>query len=102
MKDNIITLSYLTILILFSVLTIYKVESKTTYKKYVVLEKEIFDAYKKCIIEENCESETTIKHLKDKNYLNKLIDPKTTLEVDENLCLKYENNKIEYCSDKLM
>ncbi len=87
----------ITLIILFIIGSI-KVYQNHVDKLYLVLDNEIKESAKKCFLDKNCEGEITIGDLKNKGYIDVLVDPVTKEEVSKDKCLKYENNEVVFCN----
>ena len=87
----------ITLIILFIIGSI-KVYQNHVDKLYLVLDNEIKESAKKCFLEENCEGEITLGDLKNKGYIDVLVDPISKEEISKDKCLKYENNEVIFCN----
>ncbi len=88
---------FLGVLIILFGLAAYKSLEKHHEKEYQVLNSRILESAKDCYLKEDCTGEITIKDLYNKKYLDKQIDPVTKEDVDETICIKFENNEAKYC-----
>ena len=75
-----------------------KVYQNHVDKLYLVLDNEIKELAKKCFLDKNCEGEITLGDLKNKGYIDVLVDPISKEEISKDKCLKYENNEVKYCN----
>lgn len=75
-----------------------KVYQNHVDKLYLVLDNEIKESAKKCFLDKNCEGEITLGDLKNKGYIDVLVDPISKEEISKDKCLKYENNEVKYCN----
>jgi len=83
--------------LIFIVIAAIKVRGEHVDNLYLVVEKRIKEAAKDCFLNEDCEGQITLKDLYDKEYLDIQIDPVTKENMNEDLCLEYIEEKIEYC-----
>lgn len=93
-------LSYIIIglIVLIFLIGAYKVYENHIDKLYLVVNNKIKENARKCFLEKNCVGEIKLKDLIDKNYIEVMIDPVTKEEMNQNLCIKYENDEIVFCS----
>ena len=77
-KKYLISLTILSIILIITIPTVYKVIKDHRIKLYAVVEKEIIEAAEKCWNEEKCISdEIELKTLYELSYLEKQSDPIT-------------------------
>ena len=75
-----------------------KVYQNHVDRLYLVLDNEIKESAKKCFLDKNCEGEITLGDLKNKGYIDVLVDPISKEEISKDKCLKYENNEVIFCN----
>lgn len=81
----IIYTTIIAIIFIIGCTTIYKVVKNHQNKLYMITEKRIIEAAKKCWNEDKCLEDTiTLKELYDKEYLTKQSDPVTKKYYSEN------------------
>ena len=94
---NIIIYIITGLIIILMVMGAYKAEKKHQDKLRLVVNEKIKEAAKECYFKKECEAKITLKDLYDKGYLEKLFDPVTKENMDENICLEYLNDKVKFC-----
>ena len=62
-----------------------KVYQNHVDKLYLVLDNEIKESAKKCFLDKNCEGEITLGDLKNKGYIDVLVDPISKEEISKEL-----------------
>ena len=99
MEKKIINYWYLLtiILVILVVIAGFKNLNNHHEKEYLVVNNKILESARQCYLKEECSGEITLKELYDKGYLETQIDPLTKENMDENICLKYEDNKALFC-----
>ena len=76
-------------LLIIAIPTTYKIIKNYNNKSYLVVEKKITEAARKCFNEEKCSGDkTTLKQLYDNGYLETVINPVTNKIYDDNLEIK--------------
>ena len=85
------------IIILVVVSAFFKNLKAHQKKEYLVVNNRILEAAKKCFLEEKCEGEILLKDLYEKEYLSVQVNPITKENMDENICIKYDNNEAKFC-----
>ncbi len=92
--NKILITTSIIILILIFIPTMYKTVKTHEDNLYKVLNKEVIEAYKKCLNEEVCKSnKATLEELYQNKYLDKLIDPVTKRVYNEDsYVIKKDNN----------
>ena len=96
-KPKISIIALVVIIILLIIIAAYKAEVKHRERLYYVVHQKIKETAKECYIKNICTDKTTLKDLYEKTDLSIMIDPITKEEMDENICLKYTNEAIEFC-----
>ena len=92
-KKYIIFTSIAILFLIIAFPTTYKIIKNYNNKSYIVVEKKIKEAAKKCYLEEKCTGdETTLKVLYENNYLDTIVNPVTKKIYDENLVIKKSEN----------
>ena len=92
-KKYIIFSSIAVIFIIIAIPTIYKIIKNYNSKAYLVVEKKIVEAAKKCYQEDKClEDEITLKDLYDNEYLDTMVNPVTKKKYPEDLKIKRSEN----------
>lgn len=86
-------------LIIIFLISAYKNLKNHHDKEYLVIYSEIKEKAKDCFQKKECEGNITLKDLYDKEYLDALYDPISKEKLDDNMCIKFENNKVEFCED---
>ena len=76
----------------------YKAEKNHEEKLYHVLHSKIKEAALECYLEEKCLGKITLQDLYQKKYLNKVFDPVTKEELNNDLCIEYINEEVKFCS----
>ena len=77
------------IFMIIAIPTTYKIIKNYHSKSYLVVEKKITEAARKCYLEEKCSGDKiTLKDLYDNNYLDVVIDPVTKKIYDDSLEIK--------------
>ncbi len=66
-------------------------------KEYLVVNSKILQKAKECYLKGDCTGEITLKDLYDKKYLDIQIDPVTKENMNDNTCIKYENDEALFC-----
>lgn len=96
-KSSVIIITIVSTLCIILALSANKSLEKHYEKETLVLNNRIKEAAKKCYLKKECTGNITLKDLYDKDYLSKQVDPKTKEYLNEELCLKYENNIVDWC-----
>ena len=92
-KRYIILISIAIIFAIIAIPTGYKIIKNYNSKSYLVVEKKIIEATKKCFNEEKCSGEEiTLKDLYDNKYLDVMVNPVTKKIYDEDLKIKKSND----------
>ena len=76
-------------------MTIYKLNKRHEDKLYDVLYSEIKYQAKKCYLSGDCKKNITLNELYEKKYLSIQYDPISKEEIDSNLKIKINGEKIE-------
>lgn len=77
------------VFIIISIPTIYKIIKNYNNKSYLVVEKRIKEAAKRCYNEKKCKGDSvTLKNLYKKKYLDIQVNPVTKKKYDEDLIIK--------------
>ena len=84
------------ILIIF-IIGAYKALKNHQEKEYKVVNNKILEAAKKCYLDKECVGKTLLKDLYAKDYLNTQIDPVSKENMNEDICIIYENNEVKFC-----
>lgn len=93
---KIILVIFLLLLIILIAFTVYKLNERHKYKLYDVLYSEIKYSAKQCYLKKECKSSTiTLKDLYEKKYLDRLYDPISKEELNDNIKIIIKNDKIE-------
>lgn len=92
-----------TIIIIVSILLVFIIGAYKVYeghidKLYLVVNNKIKESARKCYLENKCSEEITLKDLIDRDYIDVVIDPVSKEEIDQNLCIKYENDEVMFCN----
>lgn len=85
------------ILIIFLIIGAYKNLNDHHDKEYLVVNNKILESAKECYLKKDCTGEITLKDLYSKGYLETQINPVTKENMNENLCIKYENGETFFC-----
>ena len=88
------------LIIIFVILIIvgaYKNLSNHQKKEIDVVNNKILESATKCYLKGDCTDEIKLKDLYDKEYLETIIDPITKENMDENLCIKFDEGKAIFC-----
>lgn len=93
--NKIITIIFLIVLAILIILTVYKLNKKHEEKLYNVLYSEIKYNANKCYLKKDCDSEITLNHLYEKDYLEILYDPITKEELNKDIKIIIKDEKIE-------
>ncbi len=91
---------YYILLVVFIILIIFAVINNVKYhheKEYQVLFSKILESAKECYLKEECNGNITLKDLYDKNYLETQVDPSTKENMDETLCIKWQDGAAKFC-----
>ena len=84
------------IFLIIAIPSAYKIIKNYNSKSYLVVEKKITEAARKCFNEEKCSgNEIILKTLYDNKYLDVVINPVTKKIYDENLVIKKSENGFE-------
>ena len=75
----------------------YKAEKNHEAKLYHVLHSKIKETALDCYLNNDCEGEITLNDLYQKKYLTPVFDPVTKEELDNNICIKYNNEEVKFC-----
>lgn len=97
-KNNYIIYFLSAFLIIIFLIAGYKNLQNHRDKEYLVLYNRIKEKAKECYQKEECSGEISLKDLYDKKYLETLYDPISKEKLDDNMCIKFENNKIDFCN----
>ena len=99
MEKKKINYLYIIIGILLILLTLGGVKTLKNHheKEYLVINNKILEKSKECYLKKECDGEITLKDLYDKGYLDTQFDPITKEQMDQNTCIKFENNKASFC-----
>ena len=85
------------VILLIAIPSISKTIKKHNDNLYLVVQKEIIDAAKKCYFEEQCkEDKIYLKDLYQLNYLEKKYDPISKEEINENSYVSITDNNYEF------
>ena len=88
-KKYIVFASLAIVFLVIAIPTTYKIIKNYNSKSYLVVEKKIIEAAKKCYNEDKCTGDkTTLKELYDNKYLDVVVNPVTKKMYDENLEIK--------------
>lgn len=92
-----------TIIIIVSILLVFIIGAFKVYeshidKLYLVVNNKIKESARKCYLENKCSGEITLKDLIDWEYIDVVIDPVSKEEMDQSLCIKYENDEVMFCN----
>lgn len=92
-------LSYIVIVFIIFLFLIgsYKVYDNHIDKLYLVVNNKIREEARRCYLDGNCSGKITLKELIDKEYIDIVIDPVTKEEMDDSLCIKYEDDEVIFC-----
>ncbi len=92
-------LSYIVIIVIIFLFLIgsYKVYDNHIDKLYLVVNNKIKEEARKCYLAGDCSGEITLKELIDKEYIDVMVDPVTKEEIDDSLCIRYENDEVIFC-----
>ena len=93
-KTNVYFVIYCLLLILLSIITIYKINKNHEKKLYDVLYSEIEYKAKKCYLDKVCSDSFTLSFLYENNYLDIMYDPISKEELNKNMKINIENNKV--------
>ncbi len=92
-KRYLILLALAILFVIVAIPTTYKIIKNYNKKSYLVVEKKITEAAKKCFNEEKCAGDkTTFKELYDNKYLDVVVNPVTKKMYDDNLEIKKSDN----------
>ena len=92
-KRYLILLALAILFVIVAIPTTYKIIKNYNKKSYLVVEKKITEAAKKCFNEEKCTGDkTTLKELYDNKYLDVVVNPVTKKMYDDNLEIKKSDN----------
>ena len=92
-KKYIIFVAIAILFVVIAIPTTYKIIKNYNKKSYLVVEKKITEAAKKCFNEEKCQGDkTTLKELYDNKYLDTVVNPVTKKMYDESLEIKKSEN----------
>lgn len=95
-KKHLVCITILSVLLIITIPTVYKVINNHRTKLYAVVEKEIIEAAENCWNNGDCiEDEITLKKLYDLKYLEKQSDPITKKIYEEDSTIKRNDKKIE-------
>lgn len=100
MEEKKISFWYFLIGILIILIVMGAIKNLTNHheKEYRVVNSKILESAKDCYLKKECEGEITLKDLYDKGYLEVQIDPVTKENMDEKICIKYEENETLFCN----
>lgn len=93
-SNKLLIITILTLLLIITIFTIYKINKNHKEKLYNVLYSKIKYASNKCYLDNICKEEITLKQLYDNKYLDIQYDPISKEELDENLLIKINKDKI--------
>ena len=88
------------ILLIFLLIGAYKTLNNHHNKEYLVVNKKILEAAKKCYKEDVCENNITLKYLYDNKYLSVQIDPITKENMKEDICITFKDNEAIFCDNQ--
>lgn len=95
-KISIIVTVTATIILLIGIAA-YKAEAKHRDRLYYAVHQKIKETAKDCYLKKICNDRIILKDLYEKMNLATMIDPITKEEMDENLCLEYLDEVVEFC-----
>ena len=84
-------------LIVLVVIAAFKNLNNHHEKEYRVVNSKILESAKDCYLKDDCAGEIALKDLYDKGYLEVQVDPVTKENMDENLCIKFEDKEAVFC-----
>ena len=95
-KNNITIIIYLMLILTIIVFIIYKIIKTHEDRLYTVLYSEIEYKAKRCYLDKECDNTFTLSDLYEKKYLNIMYDPISKEELNRDLVIRINNNKVEF------
>lgn len=76
----------------------YKAEKNHEEKLYHVVYSKIKETALDCYLNGDCEGDITLNVLYQKEYLTPVYDPVTKEELDNEICITYNDKEVDFCS----
>ncbi|MCI8575722.1 MAG: hypothetical protein HFI09_04555 [Bacilli bacterium] len=94
-------LTVLATILIIGLPTILKITKNHEERMYLVATKKILESAEACFYDDVCQdSMISLGDLKQKGYLDDVIDPQTKTYFEDDLMLVYENYRVSFKSDK--